>query len=121
MTINAVCKSLNQSLKKTMTGHQFIDEQVEEFRDAFCIFESNGEGFIPSFALRDIMKTIGMNPTDVLLENTSIAVDADENGRIDFAEFINLMDGLETEEKKTEEGELNCSFSLLHRLLFKLI
>ena len=48
----------------------------------------------------------GYNPTDKLLENLTIVIDADGNGQIEFNEFIDLIDKLETAEKADKEGEL---------------
>ena len=39
-----------------------------------------------------------------LLENLTIIIDNDGNGRVDFEEFIDLIDKLETDEKNTKEG-----------------
>lgn len=48
----------------------------------------------------------GYNPTDKLLENLTIVIDADGNGQIEFNEFIDLIDKLETAEKADKEGKL---------------
>ena len=48
----------------------------------------------------------GYNPTDKLLENLTIVIDADGNGQIEFNEFIDLIDKLETAEKADREGKL---------------
>lgn len=83
---------------------RFTDEQIREYNDAFCMFDKKNLGSILISEMRDMLKTIGFNPTDRLLENLSIVIDEDSNGKIDFHEFIDLIDKLETEEKNDFEG-----------------
>ena len=85
---------------------RFTDEQIREYNDAFCMFDKDNLGYILSINLRDMLKTIGFNPSDTLLENLTIVIDADGNGKIDFHEFIDLIDKLETEEKSETDGKL---------------
>jgi len=83
---------------------RFTDEQIREYNDAFCMFDVQNKGYIQSTELREMLKTIGFNPTDKDLENLTIVIDNDGNGQIEFDEFIDLIDRLETEEKVTKEG-----------------
>lgn len=85
---------------------RYTKDQIDELRDAFLMFDKNDTGCIPSNSLRDVLKTIGYNPTDKLLENMSIIIDEDSNGIIEFEEFVNLLDALDTEEKNEMEGEM---------------
>ena len=86
--------------------NRFTDDQIREYNDAFCFFDKHNLGYLQGFELRDMLKTIGINPTDKLLENLTIEIDADSNGKIDFNEFIDLIDKLESEEKNNKEGKL---------------
>ena len=40
------------------------DEQIEEFREAFHLFDRNHDGTITSKDLGDVLKTIGQNPSE---------------------------------------------------------
>uniref|UniRef100_A0A452FKH5 EF-hand calcium-binding domain-containing protein 11 n=1 Tax=Capra hircus TaxID=9925 RepID=A0A452FKH5_CAPHI len=55
---------------------QLTEEQIAEFKDAFSLFDKNGDGTITT-------KELG---TDMIN-----AVDADGNGTIDFPEFLTVM------------------------------
>ncbi|XP_065652732.1 calmodulin-beta [Hydra vulgaris] len=83
--------------------NRFPADLSRDLKDAFEAFDKDGNGSVPVTGLREMLKTIGYNPTDVLLENTSILVD-NGNGRIDFKEFIEIIDRLETEEKNEKEA-----------------
>lgn len=99
---------------------RFTDEQLREYNDAFCMFDKSDLGYILSTELRDMLKTIGINPTDNLLENMMIVVDQDSNGKIEFTEFIDLIDKLENKEKNDIEGNgENIKFLVI--LLFKFV
>ena len=83
--------------------NRFSAELIRDLKDAFEAYDKDGNGSVPVTELREMLKTIGYNPTDILLENTSILVD-NGNGRIDLKEFLDLIDRLETEEKNEKEG-----------------
>lgn len=67
------------------------DAQLEEFREAFNMFDKDGGGSIDSSELKDLMKSVGQEPTDAELKEMVAAADADGTGDIDFLEFAVLM------------------------------
>ena len=86
---------------------RFTADQLREYEDAFCMFakyDKENKMYIQSIGLRDMLKTIGFNPTDNELETITIMIDADGNGRIELHEYIDLIDQLLTEEKEVKEG-----------------
>lgn len=84
---------------------RFTKGQIDEIRDAFLMFDKADIGSIPSNGLRDVLKMIGINPTDRLLENLLIIIDEDNNGQIDFHEFVDLIDKLHSDEDMEKEGK----------------
>ena len=54
---------------------RFTAEQIREYHDAFAMFDVDGSGDILVAELREMLKTIGFNPTDVILENMAIVID----------------------------------------------
>ena len=54
---------------------RFTAEQIREYNDAFVMFDKDGSGDILVSELRDMLKTIGFNPTDEILEIMTIVVD----------------------------------------------
>lgn len=67
------------------------EETIKEFREAFALFDKDGDGSITASELGVVMKGMGQNPTDTELQQMINEVDADGNGKIDFAEFVTLM------------------------------
>eukprot|EP00887_Chlorella_sp_A99_P007274 scaffold2.g7274.t1 len=70
---------------------QLTDEQVAEMKEAFALFDRDGDGTITTKELGTVMRSLGQNPTEAELQDMINEVDADGNGTIDFPEFLNLM------------------------------
>ncbi|XP_046710971.1 calmodulin-1a isoform X2 [Silurus meridionalis] len=67
------------------------EEQITEFREAFMLFDKNGDGSISTAELGSVMRSLGQNPSHTELYHIIREVDADGNGMIDFPEFITMM------------------------------
>ncbi|XP_077988275.1 uncharacterized protein LOC144442777 [Glandiceps talaboti] len=82
------------------------EEQIADFKDAFSLFDKNGDGCITTKELGTVMRSLGQNPTESELQDIINEVDADGNTTIDFSEFLNLMakrmSGVDPEEELRE-------------------
>ncbi|KAJ1978573.1 Calmodulin, partial [Dimargaris xerosporica] len=67
------------------------EEQMNEFKEAFTLFDKDGDGTITTKELGTVMRSLGQNPTEAELQDMINEVDADGNGTIDFAEFLTMM------------------------------
>jgi len=68
------------------------DENAEEeMREAFQIFDSDGNGTISAEELRQIMKNLGENLTDEEINDMVNEADLDGDGEIDYMEFVRMM------------------------------
>ncbi|KAK3139255.1 hypothetical protein QOZ80_5AG0380290 [Eleusine coracana subsp. coracana] len=66
-------------------------EQIEEFREAFSLFDKDGDGTITSKEFGTVMRSLGQSPTEAELQEMVAEVDADGSGAIDFHEFLVLL------------------------------
>ena len=69
----------------------FIDENIEYVKSAFAIFDKKGTGTIPASSLGLMFRTLGLNPTEDDIDNFILDVDQDQDGVIDFIEFLEMM------------------------------
>ena len=89
------------------------EEQVAEFKEAFSLFDKDGDGSITTKELATVMRSLGQNPTEAEIQDMINEVDADGTGTIDFPEFMALM-GQRIKDTDAEE-ELIDSFKVFDR------
>jgi calmodulin len=47
---------------------QLTDEQIAEFKEAFALFDKDGDGTITTKELGTVMRSLGQNPTEAELQ-----------------------------------------------------
>ncbi|KAH3745395.1 calmodulin D [Pelomyxa schiedti] len=77
------------------------EDQIAEFKEAFSLFDRDGDGNITSAELGTVMRSLGQNPTDAELQQMIRDVDANGNNQIDFTEFLTMM----SKKMKDEDSE----------------
>lgn len=70
---------------------QLTEEQIAEFKEAFALFDKDGDGGITSVELGQVMRKLGNTASDEEIKNMIAQVDIDGNGTIDFSEFLVMM------------------------------
>jgi calmodulin len=118
---------------------QLSKQQIEEFREAFSLFDKDGDGMsflksdlhlqfciivhrgdelqmhanagtITSKELGTVMRSLGQSPTEEELREMVKEVDADGSGAIDFQEFLTLLARQMREANGADEDELREAF-----------
>jgi len=70
---------------------QLSKEQIAEFKDAFFLFDKDGDGIVTTTELGTVMRSLCQNPTESELQDMINKVDADGDGCINFPEFLTMM------------------------------
>nr|ABF21065.1 calcium sensor cameleon D2cpv [synthetic construct] len=70
---------------------QLTEEQIAEFKEAFSLFDKDGDGTITTKELGTVMRSLGQNPTEAELQDMINEVDADGNGTIYFPELLTML------------------------------
>jgi len=71
------------------------DEEAlkKELKEAFRIYDKEGNGYISTDVLKEILRELDNKLTEEDLENIVEEVDEDSSGTLDFDEFMEMMAG----------------------------
>ncbi|KAI5058290.1 hypothetical protein GOP47_0026460 [Adiantum capillus-veneris] len=64
---------------------QLSSDQISEFKEAFSLFDKDGDGCITTKELGTVMRSLGQNPTEAELQ--------DMINEINYEEFVKMMLG----------------------------
>merc|ERR1711934_1213787 len=87
---------------KKKTG-QLSDEQLDEIREAFSLFDSDASGAIDVRELKAAMRALGFEVKNDELKKMVTDVDNDGNGTIEFVELQDMINQAD----RDGDGEIN--------------
>merc|ERR1712193_11743 len=94
--------NMGRAIKK---AGQLSDEQMDEIREAFNLFDGDQSGAIDVRELKAAMRALGLEVKNEELKKMVADVDNDGNGTIEFAEFLQMMTGKMGEKDTREDIE----------------
>ena len=75
----------------TMMARKMKDTDTdEEMREAFRVFDKDGDGFISPAELRHVMANLGEKLTDLEVDEMIREADLDGDGKVNFTGRVNL-------------------------------
>ena len=83
------------------------DEQRKELQDVFDQFDKDKDGKISAKELENAMQSMGQNPTVDEVQEMMREVDLNQDGKIDFDEFMYLMTK-SSPDTQTEDEVINA-------------
>merc|ERR1712139_553098 len=89
---------------------QLSEEQLDEIREAFSLFDSDASSAIDVRELKAAMRALGFEVKNEGLKKMVSDVDNDGNGTIEFVEFLSMMTG-KMGEKDSPRISRRCSSS----------
>jgi centrin-1 len=91
-------------------GGELSEEQRQEIRKAFDLFDTDGSGSIDAKELKVAMKALGFEATKEEIRRMITDVDTDGTGAISFAQFLQMM--TKKMEERNPEDEIRKAFRL---------
>merc|ERR1719183_918460 len=79
--------------KQASKGDKFAltEEQKQEIKEAFDLFDTDGSGSIDAKELKVAMRALGFEPKKEEIQKMISDVDDDGSGTIEFNEFLQMM------------------------------
>merc|ERR1712216_176346 len=82
---------------------QLTEEQLDEIREAFSLFDADASGMIDIRELKAAMRALGFEVKNEELKKMVADIDGDGNGTIEFGEFLQMMIGKMGEKDSRED------------------
>ncbi|CEP17845.1 hypothetical protein [Parasitella parasitica] len=89
------------------------EQQLSEYRESFRLFDRDDNGAIDIKELGQVMRSLNRNPTEEELRDMINEVDSNNNGTIDFDEFLSIMSRMEN--NKDIENDLIEAFKVFDK------
>ncbi|PKA50540.1 Calcium-binding protein CML42 [Apostasia shenzhenica] len=91
-------RSLHRSLGEAIFGPEGgvpgdVEEEEEDMREAFRVFDEDGDGYISAVELQTVLGKLGLSEGRNMdrVQQMIWSVDRDHDGRVDFLEFKHMM------------------------------
>ena len=91
----------NRGVRKGRT--ELNEEQKQEIKEAFDLFDTDGSGSIDAKELKVAMRALGFEPKKEEVRRMIAEVDKDGSGTIEFPEFLDMMAAKMAERDPREE------------------
>nr|CCA23977.1 calciumdependent protein 4 putative [Albugo laibachii Nc14] len=89
--VNRAGLNPQQSEKKIYERPGITQDEVEEIREAFNLFDTDGSGTIDPKELKTAMQSLGFEAKNQIIYQMIADIDKDGSGSIDFDEFLDMM------------------------------
>ena len=78
-------------ISKKSAPPELTDDQKQEIREAFDLFDTDGSGTIDAKELKVAMRALGFEPSKEEIRKLISQIDVDGSGTVDFNEFLVMM------------------------------
>uniref|UniRef100_H3D6A1 Centrin 4 n=1 Tax=Tetraodon nigroviridis TaxID=99883 RepID=H3D6A1_TETNG len=89
--------------RKKSTKIELNEEQKQEIKEAFDLFDADGTGTIDVKDLKVAMRALGFEPKKEEIKQMIADIDKEGSGTIDYVDFLNMMTHKMSEKDSKEE------------------
>lgn len=92
--LNIIQHTTNQTIHSQTTNtmsNNLTEEQIQEFKEAFTLFDKDNNGTISKQELSTVMRSLGLSPSEQEVTDLMNEIDLNGNKSIEFSEFLTLM------------------------------
>ena len=100
---SAYKKQIQSGTKKKGPKPELTEDQKQEIREAFDLFDTDGSGTIDAKELKVAMRALGFEPKKEEIKKMISDIDKEGTGTIDFNEFLQMMTTKMSEKDSKEE------------------
>jgi myosin light chain 6 len=72
------------------TQISFTEDQIADFQEAFLLFDTRGDGMIPSNQVGEVIRVLGQNPTEADVKRLQ-GQSQNADGRVSFDTFLPIL------------------------------
>lgn len=83
--------SVKPSSRRTKMASTLTDKEMDELRDNFGLYDTVGDGKVESANMGQMLRAVGLNPTQAEVEKVMKEIDPTGNRRISFEEFVPVV------------------------------
>merc|ERR1719284_592849 len=87
-------------------------DEVQEVKDAFDLFDTDGSGAVSVQELVDAMVSLGIDKKNETVFEMIKEIDTDGSGELEFAEWLEMMTARLTNKTPRSEIERSSSYSI---------
>jgi len=108
--------TMEQMEESTNCRDKLSDDQIAEFREAFSLFDKDGDGRITREELAEVMQSlVSQRATPDEIADMIHNMDSDGNGTIEFEEFLDHMLLTGNHGEKDQNEELTEAFKIFDK------
>ncbi|XP_060570280.1 uncharacterized protein LOC132728623 isoform X2 [Ruditapes philippinarum] len=93
---------------------QLTEDKLKEYQEAFKLYDKDNDGIISIQKLGRVLRAMGLNPTEIEVQEMIDEVDSEGTGNLDFESFLNILASRKFDDEDHEDA-LKEAFRMFDR------